>query len=439
MKQKSFSSDYYDGHRQDKAWWNDPDDKVTNRKTQRDALRSRLRFDFLFSPSISLHRADVLDGACFQHTEPDEIRKWLGIQDNDPLPIIILTNTGSLEKDLMEWVKPPGAESLFAEPFFLIPPDMRDTYYTEFPKLNIDTIRDYKDLAHAIAHTVSSRDLGDSLSKTWSQWITRIPSFNMKRFTKAPDYPKYLDYALDDVMNALAYDNGTDKYEDGEAIGLYSAAVDVFREQNWSRGSIVRWLDEELPQRSSSSVGQIVRDAINIGITRARADVNDTNHETTLGTRLSEDSVSNMLLKRLTDHPVTKKRVPPIHVDIPDHITRWLIECDYEGLLKHIAILRETWFHNNDQDSLKRLAEAITKFIQNSPNSLPELSENIARVARFLPVLCAGLPRIVKIVIKCAASTDESSALVKKDIVYHLVKKDIVSNIVQTVWNRIPR
>ncbi len=439
---KPFSSDFYDPIRQSKAWWDGPHSE--DAKRQRDALRSRLRFDFLFSSSISLFRADVLDGACFQHTGPKEIREWLAVPANDPSPITVLTESGNLEGDLLKWVKPPRAKKLRAEPLLVIPPELHDAYYTEFPKLPSKTIRNYKDLAGAIARAVCSDDLKDRLSDYWASWIEEAQFLKVKRFTKEPDYRKHLPETLD--ASIFDCDDATAK----EARELYTVATHAFCKEKWSRGHLLRWLEDMSHEECAEVAAHIVRDSMNIGIVRARAEANNTNHETILGARLSQDSLREAALKLVTDDSVTHQRFPLIDVALPDDLARWLAVCDYRGLLRSISNAREDWLQNKDPKSLKRLAEAIANFQQkNAPTSLPTLSAGADRIVR-LAGFCLGAGWwVMRCIFKggpggldgvVLLTSGVAGASVAKKVaskaVESLARQHVVHQVVQTVRNR---
>lgn len=445
MRPKSFSSDFYNADRQYKAWWGNT--SLENLKRQRDALKSRLRFDFLFSSSISLSRADVLDGACFQHTQPKEIRDWLAIKENDPLPITIMTSTGKLEDDLLEWVKPRGAKKLRAEPFWVIPPKLHEAYYTEFPKLPLEEVTSWKSLAKAIAKAVDSDDLEVQLHNHWKGWIEGVSYLNLRRFVGQPPYQKYLPEFLDPDIFDFAVETAE---ETKEASELYTSAFRTFSSSEWKRGILSRWLEEELP-KDRPNVAQIVRDCINVGICRARADADNTNHETILGARLSKRALYEVPLKLLADDPAVPNRVPPIDVAIPDHLAQWLVDCNYEMLLKYIRLARISWLENSNPDSLKRLAEAIADFMgKNDPTPLPTSSHRAVMMVRIAAIVSASGWHVAKWIVHPGLGWFDgltlltSTGLVVKDVskqyldkfVHSLAKKQVVHQVVQTVRNR---
>jgi hypothetical protein len=155
---KLFSSDYYDAANQHAAWSASGD-----RERQRRALKSRLRFDFLFSGNITLSRADVLDGATFMLTTPQEICNWLALDDVVTSPITIMTKTGALDADLIDWVRRPGMNALRAEPFLVVPQTLTSEYAAEFGRLPSITVNNWKDLPKAIAAVIGKEDVASEL------------------------------------------------------------------------------------------------------------------------------------------------------------------------------------------------------------------------------------------------------------------------------------
>src|SRR5258706_7068422 len=159
MRTQSFSADFYDTVRQHRAWWASPD--AGNKKSQRNALKARLRYDLLFWPSISVTRAGVLDGACFMHTTPREICQWLGSEEGVQAPVEIFTTNNNLGEDLVQWFRlSDGAEKLYPDPMQIIPPSMIPEYFKEFSKIAAGAAASWRNIPDLLGSALGDRELG---------------------------------------------------------------------------------------------------------------------------------------------------------------------------------------------------------------------------------------------------------------------------------------
>ena len=358
-----FSSDYYDAANQYATWSSSND-----RERQRRALKSRLRFDFLFSGNITLARADVLDGASFMHTTPQEIRNWLALENAATSPITIMTRTGSLESDLLGWVQKPDLNVLHAEPFLVVPQTLSPEFSKEFSRLPSSKVNNWRDLATVIATVVGKNDLSSMLQDYWGSWLEQAPKcFNVVHFPQSFDYASSLPNTLDyDVLQAYGIKPHTD--ESDIAISLYNEAISAFAKSRWQRGELMKWLDQNLPKNSNVAVA--VRDQINIWICRVRSRANKTSHETFSPAALSESSINKSVLRWLTDDPVARNQTESVQIGIPQHLAEWLPECDYANLLRDTHISRMNWLRTNNAESLKKFADTIVKSISKDPGPL---------------------------------------------------------------------
>jgi len=373
---KSFSSDYYDAANQYTTWVNSND-----RERQRRALRSRLRFDYLFSGNITLARADVLDGALLMHTTPREIRSWLALEDTDASPIKIMTRTGFLESDLLGWVQKPNSILLHAEPFLVIPQTLSPEFIRDFSRLPTSKVSNWKDLATVITTVAGKNNSTSILQDYWGAWLEEAPKyFTIGQFPRSFDYATSLPKALShDVLLAYGIKEHTDESE--YAISLFDRAIKTFSKSGWQRGELMKWLDQNLPKDSNIAVA--VRDQINIWICRVRSRANETNHETFSPAALSTNSLNRSVLKWLTDDPVVQEQGDVVQIGIPQHLAEWLPDCDYTRLLRDTHIARRNWLRTNNDDALKRFADAIVKSISKDPGPLAyEPSPLIVNVVR---------------------------------------------------------
>jgi hypothetical protein len=359
---KSFSSDYYDAANQYAAW-----SASSDRDRRRRALKARLRFDFLFSKNITLSRPDVLDGACFMLTTPEEIRDWLALEKADSPPITIMTKTGVLESDLLDWLRPADAERLYPEPFLVIPQTELSEFKTEFSRLPSSTVNSWKDLPTTISSVIGQDDKASELLSYWGSWIEQAPKcFNVVKFTTSVDHQAYVPKTLaPDLLSAYGLIPGST--EGNRTIELYENAVRAYSEAGWRRGALMDWFKDNLP--GDSKVGWAVRDQINIGICRGKAQANNTRHETFTGAALLESTPRKSLLRWLIDDPTAKGKVPT-RIGIPQDLSLWLSDCDYKELLRKVYRHRESWLLTNDVESLKKFAEAIANSISTDPAPL---------------------------------------------------------------------
>jgi hypothetical protein len=442
---KLFSSDYYDAANQHAAWSASGD-----RERQRRALKSRLRFDFLFSGNITLSRADVLDGATFMLTTPQEICNWLALDDVVTSPITIMTKTGALDADLIDWVRRPGMNALRAEPFLVVPQTLTSEYAAEFGRLPSITVNNWKDLPKAIAAVIGKEDVASELMDYWGNWIEQAPkSFNIVQFPRSVDYEKHIPKKLDpDILPV--YGLTRDSSEAQDATYLYATAVNVFSINGWQRGPLEDWLDKNVPKDTSVSVA--VRDQINIGICRARAHANNTNHETFSQAALSEPSLGQFALRLLTDDPISGRPMEPIDIGIPQHLAEWLPDCDYKELIRNVRIARQNWLRTNNVESLKKFADLIANIISNDPGPLRYESSpfvvNIVRVAAMTGAAIAavhwdlipgqGWYDAFKIVSTAVAGQWVASKERLDWVAGKLYKKQIVNQVLQSVRRRDP-
>lgn len=370
---RPFSSQYYDATRQAEVWWKYRPGETVHQKAerQRTFLKSRLRFDYLFYGTISLQRSDVLDGACLQHTTPEEICKWLAVDDGSPSPLEVRTLTGSLEKDLLGWVKPPRAKRLYPELFLLIPPKMRETYAAEFPKLNPSRIRNASDLATAIGDITDSRDLKESLSRCWRSWIDGQKKYRIRatkaRWSKA-DYSPSLHSARILISHQVA--------EPTEAKGvlrIFDESVRAFLGGQITRGDFFTRLQSRIPS---------VLPWVNVMIAKARAEVDGIMHEGIMNADLPK-SWHRLLLRLFSDSPAVHRRSRAVDLSIPDLLADCLLSCDYGELLAAVRVPREEWLEKNDLKSLRHLADGIADFME-AKNVLPTASKSTERIARYI-------------------------------------------------------
>lgn len=380
MKPVPFSSDYYDSTRQARVWWEAVDAQSTQHvNLQREILKSRLRFDFLFAPSVSLSRADVLDGTCFMHTSPQEVREWLGVGGADAPPLTIRTRSGSLLHDLLGWVKPANSSSLHPELWLVIPPHLRDVYAREFPKRKASDIQTAKDLARAIGATVNDQELGEQLEHYWATWIRQQALLEVKKVDwSKPDYHASLS-SLD--QQSLT----------SSERQAYSAAVEAFLGGVITRGELIVRLERDAPA---------LLIPVNAAIAKARAEADGTKHEVITNTCLSQ-SIYGWLLKGVSHDPAVQCK--SVDIALPVIFPEWLVTCDYCKLRSQTWRWRKKWLAAPSVDSLKGLTDAIVDVMSSESTALPNPSARVQGIVRVLALAAGSVPVVVRL---CTSGLD---------------------------------
>lgn len=446
MAPRSFSSDYYDTTRQHHAWWRNDSQEL--RRRQKEALKARLRFDYLFSCGVTLYRADVLDGACFMQSgiTPDEICEWVATP-KEYSPITVLTNTGALADDILEWVRLDEHGGLQAQPMLAIDPKYQTRLNSEIPRMKPTSMGNWKSFASAIETATGVEGMGDQLRSFWSSWIEAAPRLRVMRFQRPPPYEKYLQKQFE-AADLRAFCIEPDSIEEREAVRLYAAAVEAFRAGGWKRGRLTEWLQQKLPS-ANQFVANVVENRLSIGVCRARAEANGTDHETILDTPLVENWSTTHGLRLLTDDPIAHGYSSCADAALPAQMGEWLIDCDYARLMRNVRVYRDAWLHEGTMSALSRLAERIGEEVAKDPGPLTvipsEQSIWIARVvagmggAALVAVMKLAHPPLewicdVTILGVASGTANMRQALTKATV--PLARRTLVHQLVQTVRSR---
>lgn len=366
MMVKAFSSDYYDSVRQREIWWKKPTD--LNRDWQRAALRARLRFNYLFSPSIALNRSDVLDGACLMHTTPAEVLAWLSLAEGDSPPITIFTRSGRLDDDLLDWVRPMYTGTLHPVLFFVVDPELRATL-NEGLKGELPTeLTNWMDLPRAIGRVVGV-DIGSQLFEFWNAWITQAPRYlRIEQYWQQVDYASYVPSLLSNPDRVPSH-VGAGRSVADEARVIYAEAVSAFRDARWQRAALTRWLELNLP-RTDPEVAEVVQQVINLGIARARSAATNTEHELVSTLQLGEGWIQRNASRLLTGDRLSAESPGLTDLALPAHIGLWLVDCDYASLMRSVRQERMAWLLSGQLDDLRRLAEHVADAMISDPAPL---------------------------------------------------------------------
>jgi hypothetical protein len=442
-----FSSDYYDTCRQHQAWWANP--TPDNRKRQRNALKARLRHDFLFNSEIAVARADILDGPGFMQarTTPQEIRgAWLELAAGDDSPLTIFTNTGRLDLDVMDWAPTTPSGTLHAEPLLVLSPEQMRSWASELPHFRPDAVRDWKELVAAL-RSVVGQEFAEELREFWSSWIEQSRLLNVTKFRNLASYRKFLIAPLPPHYLRNWVDPNSPQGE--RATTLFAEAIKAFSKGAWKRGVLTAWLDQHL-QDEDRLVAEIVRHWISLGICRARADANGTDHESISQVPIDTDGRKCPMMWYRHD-TLGQAEADVVNVELPPCLPQWLIDCDYEGLFRAIRSHREIWLRTNRVDDLTRLAERIGDFmIKNPGSSLPEPSQTMLWSARIAGGTVGGLAVAATFAVNppngwidgilrtsaigsAAVAAALTSQSLPKWALRSKVKRDIIHQIVQTV------